>query len=75
MPAAPSVFYPICYDAAVVRLARPVLLLVLLAGFPLLVLLPSDVGSVRMAGLSLLWWYGAVAAPALAWLVAVVLHR
>ncbi|HTY80573.1 MAG TPA: hypothetical protein VMI34_22280 [Candidatus Bathyarchaeia archaeon] len=57
------------------RLARPVLLLVLLAGFPLLVLLPSDVGSIRMAGLSLLWWYGAVAAPALAWLVAVVLHR
>ena len=51
------------------------LLLVLLAGFPLLVLLPSEVGNIRVAGLSLLWWYGAVVAPALAWLVAVVLHR
>ena len=57
------------------RLARPALLLVLLAGFPLLALLPSEVGSIRVAGLSLLWWYGAVAVPALAWLVAVVFHR
>ncbi|HZE36592.1 MAG TPA: hypothetical protein VE482_08845 [Candidatus Eisenbacteria bacterium] len=57
------------------RLARPVLLLVLLAGFPFIALLPSEVGNIRVGGLSLLWWYGAVAAPALAWLVAVVLHR
>lgn len=65
----------ICYDAAVVRLARPVLLLLLLAGFPLIGALPSEAGSIRVAGLSVLWWYGAVAAPALAWLVAVVFHR
>jgi hypothetical protein len=52
-----------------------VLLVVLLAGFPLIALLPSEAGNVRVAGLSLLWWYGAVAAPALAWLVAVVFHR
>jgi hypothetical protein len=51
------------------------LLLVLLAGFPFIALLPSEVGNIRVGGLSLLWWYGAVAAPALAWLVAVVLHR
>jgi hypothetical protein len=58
-----------------VRLARPVLLVVLLAGFPLIALLPSEAGNIRVAGLSLLWWYGAVAAPVLAWLVAVVFHR
>ncbi len=57
------------------RLARPVLLLVLLAGFPFIALLPLEVGSIRVGGLSLLWWYGAVAAPVLAWLVAVVLDR
>jgi len=51
------------------------LLLVLLSGFPFIALLPSEVGNIRVGGLSLLWWYGAVAAPALAWLVAVVLHR
>jgi hypothetical protein len=51
------------------------LLFVLLAGFPLIALLPLEAGSIRVAGLSLLWWYGAVAAPALAWLVAVVLYR
>lgn len=61
--------------AAVVRLTRPVLLLVLLAGFPLLALLPSEPGSIRVAGLSLLWWYGAVGVPILAWLITVVLHR
>jgi hypothetical protein len=61
--------------AAVVRLTRPVLLLVLLAGFPLFALVPSEPGSIRVAGLSLLWWYGAVAVPVLAWLITVVLHR
>ena len=68
-------FTPICYDAAVVRLARPALLLLLLAAYPLIGALPSEAGSIRVAGLSALWWYGAVVAPALAWLVAVVLHR
>ena len=57
------------------RLARSALLLLLLAAFPVLAALPSEAGSIRVAGLSLLWWYGAVAAPTLAWLVAVVLHR
>ena len=51
------------------------LLLLLLAAYPLIGALPSEAGSIRIAGLSLLWWYGAVVAPALAWLAAVVLHR
>lgn len=57
------------------RLARPALLLLLLAAYPLIAALPSEAGSIRMAGLSMLWWYGAVVAPALAVLVAVGLHR
>ncbi len=57
------------------RLARPALLLLLLAAYPLIGALPSEAGSIRIAGLAALWWYGAVVAPALAWLVAVVLHR
>jgi len=47
------------------------LLLVLLAGFPLVAWLPNQVGAIRLAGLSLLWWYGGVIAPILAVLVAV----
>jgi len=58
-----------------VRLARPALLLLLLAAYPLIGALPSEAGSIRGAGLSALWWHGAVGAPTLAWLVAVVLHR
>jgi len=59
-----------------VRLALPaLLLLLLLAAYPLIGALPSEAGSIRVAGLALLWWYGAVVAPALALLVAVVLHR
>jgi hypothetical protein len=42
------------------------LLLLLLAVVPLLALLPNQVGAVRLAGLSLAWWYGGVIAPALA---------
>ena len=58
------------------RTALPaVLLLLLLAAYPLIGALPSEAGSIRVAGLSVLWWYGAVVAPALAWLTAVVLHR
>jgi hypothetical protein len=49
--------------------------LLLLAAYPLIGALPSEAGSIRVAGLALLWWYGAVVAPALAWLVAVVFHR
>ena len=58
------------------RTALPaVLLLLLLAAYPLIGALPSEAGSIRVGGLSVLWWYGAVVAPALAWLTAVVLHR
>ncbi len=47
-----------------------VLLLALLAGFPLIATLPNQIGAIRLAGLSLLWWYGGVLAPALAVLIA-----
>ncbi|HET8576301.1 MAG TPA: hypothetical protein VFO18_04335 [Methylomirabilota bacterium] len=47
-------------------------LVLLLAGFPLIAALPYQIGAIRLAGLSLLWWYGGVAAPLAAWLVAVV---
>ncbi len=57
------------------RTALPAVLLLLLAAYPLIGALPSEAGSIRVAGLSVLWWYGAVVAPALAWLAAVVLHR
>lgn len=57
------------------RTALPAVLLLLLAVYPLIGALPSEAGSIRVAGLSVLWWYGAVVAPALACLAAVVLHR
>jgi hypothetical protein len=41
-------------------------LLVLLAGAPLLALAPAAPGAVRMAGVSLLWWYTGLVAPLLA---------
>jgi hypothetical protein len=47
------------------------LLVLLLAGFLLLGALPNQVASIRVAGLSLLWWYGGVLAPGLAVLVAI----
>jgi hypothetical protein len=47
-------------------------LLVLLAGVPLLATLPNEVGSVRLAGVSLSWWYGGVVAPVLGVLIAAV---
>jgi hypothetical protein len=47
-----------------------VLLLALLGGFPLIASLPNQVGAIRLAGLSLLWWYGGVIAPVAALLVA-----
>jgi len=46
-------------------------ILVLLAGGAVLAVLPSGVGAVRVAGLSLLWWYAAVVAPVIAVLVTV----
>jgi hypothetical protein len=40
-----------------------VVLIVLLAGAPLLALAPAAPGAVRVAGVSLLWWYVGAAAP------------
>ncbi len=57
---------------AVTNRAKGVLvLLLLLAGFPLIGALPHQLGAIRVAGLSLLWWYGGIAAPLAAWIVAV----
>jgi hypothetical protein len=39
------------------------LLLVLLAGAVLLALAPAAPGAVRVAGVSLLWWYVGIVAP------------
>jgi hypothetical protein len=47
-------------------------LLVLLVGAPLLALAPTAPGAVRVAGVSLLWWYAAVVAPLLATAVAII---
>jgi hypothetical protein len=38
-------------------------LLILLAGGPILVSLPLNAAAVRLAGVSLLWWYSCAAAP------------
>ena len=48
-----------------------VLLALLLAGFLLLGALPNQAAAIRVAGLSLLWWYGGVLAPVMAMLVAI----
>jgi len=45
-------------------------LLALLAGAPLLALAPAAPGAVRLAGVSVLWWYAGVLAPVLATAVA-----
>ena len=42
----------------------------LLAGFLLLGALPNQVAGIRVAGLSLLWWYGGVLVPVMAVLIA-----
>jgi hypothetical protein len=52
------------------------IVLVLLAGAAGLVALPFGAALVRVHGLSVVWWYGAVLGPGLAVLVAVAaLHR
>jgi hypothetical protein len=58
--------------AVTTRTTGVALLLLLLLGFPLVATLPGQPGAVRLAGLSLLWWYGGVVAPLLGWLVAIV---
>ena len=54
------------------RVTKPgvLALLVLLAASPLVALLPYDVGSIRLFGLSLEWWYCGMAAPVIAVLIA-----
>jgi len=47
-------------------------LLVLLAGAPLLALAPAAPGAVRVAGVSLLWWYTGLVAPLLATAITIV---
>ena len=54
------------------RAGAVVVLLLLLAAFPVIAALPDQMGAIRLAGLSLLWWYGGVVAPVLAWLVVVM---
>jgi hypothetical protein len=44
-----------------------------LAGLALLVAGPFDLGAVRVAGVSLLWWYGGAVAPVLAALLTLAL--
>lgn len=41
-------------------------LLVLVAGGVALALAPFDLGAIRLAGISLLWWYVGLVAPAVA---------
>jgi hypothetical protein len=50
-----------------------VALLVLLAIAPLLALAPFAPGAVRLAGVSLLWWYTGLIAPLAASLIVVTL--
>ncbi len=45
-------------------------LLVLLATAPALAILPFDPASVRLAGVSLFWWYSGLVAPCVAVVVA-----
>jgi hypothetical protein len=47
-------------------------LLVLLVGAPVLALAPAAPGAVRVAGVSLLWWYAGLVAPLLATALAIV---
>jgi hypothetical protein len=54
------------------RRAAIVALLVLLLVTPLLALAPAAPGAVRVAGVSLLWWYAGLVAPVLATGIAVV---
>ena len=55
------------------RRAGIVVLLALLALVPLLAIVPSAPGAVRVAGVSLLWWYAGLVAPLLSTLLALIL--
>lgn len=47
------------------------LLWLLLAGFLVLGALPNQTASIRLGGLSMLWWYGGLLAPVLGVAVAI----
>jgi hypothetical protein len=47
-----------------------VALLIILAGLPLLLLVPLELGAIRLAGVGLAWWYGGVVGELLALVVA-----
>jgi hypothetical protein len=55
------------------RRAGIVVLLALLALVPLLAIVPSAPGAVRIAGVSLLWWYAGLVAPLLSTLLTMIL--
>jgi hypothetical protein len=57
------------------RAPGPLLLLLLLAGFLVLAGIPDDRASVRVAGISALWWYGGLVAPVLAVVIAALATR
>jgi hypothetical protein len=46
------------------------LLLLVLVAFQLIAVWPHQAATIRLAGLSILWWYGGVVAPVLAALIA-----
>ena len=48
------------------------MVLFLLGGVLLLTLAPYEIGTIRLAGVSLLWWYGVLAVPVLGVAVTVV---
>lgn len=50
-------------------------LLLILAGLPALFLAPLDAGAVRIAGVSLAWWYGGLLAPLLAFVLTLACLR
>jgi uncharacterized membrane protein len=43
-----------------------VMIFLVLGGVVLLTVAPFELGTIRLAGVSLLWWYGVVAAPLVA---------
>src|SRR5207244_10448891 len=57
------------------RRAGVATLLGLLAGALLLMAAPGNPGALRLAGISLLWWYAALAAPLAAVLVVAAVER
>jgi hypothetical protein len=60
------------YNASVtLRGMAALLVLLVLVAFPALAIWPHQVATIRVAGLSILWWYGGVVAPVLAGLVAI----